>query len=292
MPTSPRDDKRDHKTAAQSAPKAESGEGGFMSPMEHLLELRNRLIWSLAILLIAFVISFAFAETIYEFLVQPLAIILAERGDDYRMIYTGLTEVFFVYLRVAFFAAFMLAFPVIAVQVWMFVAPGLYTHEKRAFLPFLISTPVLFILGASLAYYIIFPLAWRFFLSFEINSGEGVLPIQLEAKVNEYLGLVMSLIFAFGVSFQLPVLLTLLARAGIINAAFLKNGRKYALVLVFVAAAVLTPPDVISQVGLAIPIFLLYELSILSVRMMERRRSRKKHSQEQNSEGNSSDVAF
>ena len=270
----------DDRPSEQSATTAERKGGGFMSPMEHLLELRHRLMWSLAILLIAFVLSFAFAENIYEFLVQPLATVLAERGDDYRMIYTDLTEVFFVYLRVAFFAAFMLAFPVIAVQIWMFVAPGLYTHEKRAFLPFLISTPILFILGSSLAYYIIFPLAWRFFLSFEINNGEGVLPIQLEAKVNEYLGLVMSLIFAFGLSFQLPVLLTLLARAGMINAAFLKSGRKYALVLVFVAAAVLTPPDVISQIGLAIPIFLLYELSILSVSVMERRRSRERHSKD------------
>ncbi len=260
-----------------------------MSPMEHLLELRNRLIWSLAVLLIAFGISFVFAEDIYEFLVRPLAMVLAERGDDYRMIYTDLTEVFFVYLRVAFFAAFMLAFPVIAVQIWIFVAPGLYAHEKRAFLPFLISTPVLFFLGASLAYYVIFPLAWRFFLSFEIGNGEGVLPIQLEAKVNEYLGLVMSLIFAFGVSFQLPVLLTLLARAGILTAAFLKSGRKYALVLVFVAAAILTPPDVISQIGLAIPIFLLYELSVLSVSIMERRRSAKQHSEDKK---DSSDVAF
>jgi sec-independent protein translocase protein TatC len=186
------------------------------------------------------------------------------------MIYTGLHEAFVTYLKVAFFAAMFLGFPIIASQIWMFVAPGLYKNEKKAFLPFLVATPVLFFMGGALAYYFVFPMAWRFFLSFEVTGETGGLPIQLEAKVDQYLSLVMHLIFAFGVCFQLPVLMTLLARAGFITAEQMRDKRRYAIVIAFIAAAVLTPPDVISQVSLAIPIILLYEASIFAVRLIER----------------------
>jgi sec-independent protein translocase protein TatC len=185
------------------------------------------------------------------------------------MIFTALHEAFFTYVKVAFFAAIFLGFPIVATQVYKFVAPGLYRHERRAFLPFLIATPFLFFAGGAMAYYVVFPLAWKFFLSFEMAGGVG-LPIQLEAKVNEYLTLVMQLIFAFGLCFQMPVVMTLLGRAGLITARGMREKRRYAIVAAFVFAAVLTPPDVLSQVSLAIPTILLYEISIWSVRLIER----------------------
>jgi sec-independent protein translocase protein TatC len=250
-----------------------------MPLLDHLIELRNRLIYSCAAILIGFLICYFFAEHIYSFLVQPLADVYQGQTGR-RMIYTGLAEAFFTYVKVAFWAGAFLTFPVVAVQLWMFIAPGLYRKEKQAFLPFLLATPVLFFLGGAMAYYVIFPLAWRFFLSFETPGGDGTLPIELEARVAEYLSLVMKLIFAFGLSFQLPVALTLMGRVGLITSQQLATNRRYAIVAVFVVAAVLTPPDVISQVGLAIPILLLYELSIIAVRMVERRRAQAEAAEE------------
>ena len=188
------------------------------------------------------------------------------------MIYTGLTEAFFTYLKVAMWGSVMLAFPIIATQLWMFIAPGLYRQEKQAFLPFLFATPVLFFMGAALCYYVVFPLAFHFFLSFETTGQNGTMPIELEARVSEYLDLVMKMVFAFGLCFQLPVALTLLGRVGIIGSAGLVRNRRYAIVGVFVLAAVVTPPDVISQVSLAVPILLLYEISIISVKFVEKKR--------------------
>jgi len=243
-----------------------------MPLLDHLIELRNRLMYSCAAILIGFMICYLFAEQIYAFLVQPLADIYQGQTGR-RMIYTGLAEAFFTYLKVAFWAGAFLTFPFVASQLWMFIAPGLYRTEKQAFLPFLIATPILFFMGGAMVYYFIFPLAWRFFLSFETPGGEGMLPIELEARVGEYLSLVMKLIFAFGLSFQLPVALTLMGRVGLITSEQLARNRKFAIVAVFVVAAIITPPDIISQVGLAIPILLLYELSIIAVRIVEKRRA-------------------
>ena len=238
--------------------------------LDHLIELRRRLLWSLLAFFLAFLVCYYFSTAIYSFLARPLADILVEKtGQNRRLIFTALYEAFFTYLRVAFFGAAFISFPVVASQVWLFVAPGLYRSEKRALLPFLVATPVLFVAGAALAYYFIFPAAWSFFLSFETPDGGGGLPVQLEAKVSEYLGLVMRLIFAFGIAFQLPVLLTLLAKVGIVSSASLQKHRRYAYVGMFVIAAIITPPDVITQIGLAIPLIALYEISIFSARLVE-----------------------
>ncbi len=243
-----------------------------MPLLAHLVELRRRLMWSIAALFVAFLVCYHFSTDIYSFLARPLADILESRpGADRRLIYTALTEAFFTYLKVAFFGAAFIAFPVIASQIYLFVAPGLYRSEKRAFLPFLLATPVLFVMGASLAYYVIFPMAWRFFLSFETPTGGGGLPIELQAKVGEYLDLVMKLIFAFGIAFQLPVLLTLLSKVGIISSRGLKKQRRYAYVGMFVIAAILAPPDVITQCGLALPLIALYEVSIFCSKLVEKK---------------------
>jgi sec-independent protein translocase protein TatC len=241
-----------------------------MSLVDHLVELRNRLIYSILALIAAFIVCFCFSSEIYSFLAAPLSKVLLEHGANRRMIFTDLTEPFFTQVKVTFFAAACLAFPVVASQLWLFIAPGLYRHEKRAFLPFLIATPVLFLLGASMVYYVVFPLAWRFFISFETQGSYNVLPIQLEAKVSEYLNLSMQLIFAFGLVFQLPVALTLMTRVGLISSAALVRWRRRAIVLVFIAAAILTPPDVISQLSLALPMLVLYEISIIAARVVER----------------------
>ena len=248
-----------------------STEGSFVS---HLAELRKRLIHSLVFIFIIFIIGYIFAENIYNFLVEPYAKAVRDDGVDRRLIFTALHETFITYLKVAFFAAIFLGSPIVLVQIWKFVAPGLYKNEKKALLPYLVATPILFLLGGMLIYYLVMPLAIKFFLSFETVGQANSLPIQLEAKVNEYLSLIMRLIFAFGLSFQLPVLLNLLARVGVIDSQYLKIRRKYFIVIIFAAAAVLTPPDPITQIGLAIPLLILYELSILSVKITEKNREK------------------
>lgn len=237
--------------------------------MAHLVELRKRLLWAFVAMMAGMGVCYLFVEDIYGFLVKPLADAMGP-GDSQRLIYTGLTEAFFTYLKVAFFAGMFLTFPIIAAQIWKFVAPGLYKNERRAFLPFLVATPLLFLSGAALVYYGLMPMAWHFFLSFQSDGGATALPIKLEARVGEYLDLVMLLIFAFGLCFQLPVLLVLLGRAGLITAAQLAKGRRYAIVIAFAVAAVLTPPDVLSQFALAVPIILLYEISILIIRYIQK----------------------
>ncbi len=244
-----------------------------MPLIEHLMELRTRLIWSIGAFIICFAVCYYFSRQIYGFLAAPLAdILFAQGGGDRRMIFTALYEAFFTYLKVAFFGATFFSFPIWATQLWLFIAPGLYRSEKNAVMPFLIASPFLFVAGAALAYYFIFPLAWHFFITFETPPGEGALPIQLEAKVSEYLSLVMQMILAFGVAFQLPVLLTLLCRVGILSVETLKKGRRYAIVGMFVFAAIITPPDVISQIGLAVPMIGLYEISILAATWMGRKK--------------------
>lgn len=240
--------------------------------LDHFIELRQRLLFCVISVLLLFFVCFYFAAEIFGFLVRPLADALEGSAGNRRLIFTALHEAFFTYLKVSFFAAIFIAFPFIAIQVWKFVAPGLYENERKAFLPILIATPVLFFMGGALVYYFIFPLAWRFFLGFEVAGGEGTLPIQLEAKVDQYLSLSMQLIFAFGLCFELPVVMILLGKIGIISSAGMKEKRRYAVVCAFIAAAVLTPPDVISQIGLAVPIILLYEISIFCVRAVERKR--------------------
>ena len=247
----------------------EENEGGFVS---HLTELRKRLIHSFIFLIIFFIGCYFFAEHIYGFLVDPYAQAVKDDGSDRRLIFTALQETFLTYLKVSFFTAFFVTCPYILMQIWKFIAPGLYKHEKIAILPYLILTPILFFLGGMLVYYLIMPLAIKFFLSFESTGLSTSLPIQLEAKVNEYLSLIMRLIFAFGISFQLPILLNLLARIGIVNSEYLKSRRRYVIVIIFAFAAILTPPDPITQVGLAIPLLLLYELSIFTVKFIEKKK--------------------
>ena len=240
--------------------------------LEHLIELRSRIIKTMIMIIVFFIFFYIFADNIYNFLVKPYANAVAgEEGR--RLIFTALHETFFTYIRVAIFASLFVSLPFLLIQLWIFIAPGLYKNEKNVVLPYLLATPVLFILGSALVYYLIMPLAIKFFLSFESIGGNVALPIQLEAKVNEYLSLIMRLILAFGLCFQLPVALTLMARVGLVSSEGLKKNRKYVMVGVFAVAAILTPPDPISQIGLGIPILLLYELSIIAVSFIEKRKN-------------------
>tara|TARA_B110000263_G_scaffold242154_1_gene247286 strand:+ start:49 stop:813 length:765 start_codon:yes stop_codon:yes gene_type:complete len=240
--------------------------------ISHLTELRSRLYKSLLYLLLIFIVCYYFSADIYNFLVTPYAEAVQDDEKSRRMIFTALHETFITYLKVSFFAALFISSPIILTQLWKFIAPGLYKNEKKALLPYLVATPTLFLLGGMLVYYLIMPLAIKFFLSFETSDAINVIPIQLEPKVNEYLSLIMRLIFAFGISFQLPVLLSLLARVGFIDSHYLRKRRKYVVVIIFALAALLTPPDPITQIGLGIPLLILYELSILSVSLIEKRK--------------------
>ncbi|AIC27030.1 MULTISPECIES: twin-arginine translocase subunit TatC [Rhizobium] len=258
--------------------------------IEHLMELRTRLMWSIGAFFIAFVVCFFFAKHIFNYLVYPYKLAVSWANLDVekaQLIYTAPQEFFFTQVKVAMFGGLVIAFPIIAAQIYKFVAPGLYKNERAAFLPFLIASPLLFLLGAALVYFFFTPMVMWFFLSMQQAPGHDEVAISLLPKVSEYLSLIMTLVFSFGLVFQLPVVTTLLARVGLLTSEWLAEKRKFAIVLAFVVAAVLTPPDPLSQIGLAIPAILLYEIAIYAARLVERQRAR----QAVEKETGSADVA-
>ena len=241
--------------------------------LDHLIELRKRLIYSVAAIAVIFIACFAFAQPLYNVLTLPF--VWAAGGvENVQMITTSPQEQFFTNMNVALFGALFIGFPFIATQIYLFVAPGLYKKERNAFIPYLIATPLFFLAGAAMVYFVVGPMALHFFLGMQ-QLGEGQVQIELQTRVSEYLGFIMTLIFAFGVCFQLPVVLTLLARIELVTSGHLHKGRRYAIVIILAMAALLTPPDPISQIGLALPMYALYELSILSVKWVERSRAKK-----------------
>lgn len=261
-------------TTTTEAPKNTGEPDDYKMPlMDHLVELRKRLMWSFLAFGILTAIAMGFAGDIFNFLARPLLDVFKDKPELRTMIYTSLIEKFFTNIKVGIWTGMFLSFPIFAVQIWKFVAPGLYKKEQKAFLPFLIATPILFFAGGAFVYFLVMPMAWQFFAQFE-QTGATDIRIQLMPKVSEYFSLVLQLIFAFGICFQTPVLLGLLTRAGLTTAKGLAKGRRYAIVIMFVIAAVITPPDVISQLALAIPMCILYEIGILIARRIDKQRAK------------------
>jgi sec-independent protein translocase protein TatC len=252
-------------------------------PIEHLIELRTRLMWSIGGFFIAFLVCFFFAKHLFNLLVIPFKWAVQWAGlnsNKVELIYTAPQEFFFTQIKLAMFGGLVIAFPLIAAQIYKFVAPGLYRNERNAFLPFLVASPILFLMGAALVYFFFTPMVMWFFLAMQQTGGDGEVQISLLPKVSEYLSLIMTLIFSFGLVFQLPVVTTLMARVGLLSSQALADKRKWAIVIAFVVAAVLTPPDPVSQIGLAVPTIILYEVSIWAARMIERKRDKEKRERE------------
>ena len=256
---------------------AENGDDTSMNFLDHLKELRQKLIYSIIFFIFSFIISFYFSQSIFEFLAKPLTTILQ---DGNGLIYTALQEAFLTNVKVAFFTAAFMSFPFLSFQIWSFISPGLLKKEKKISLPSLIAIPFLFLLGAAVVYYLISPIAWKFFLSFQTSQADSI-NITLQAKMNEYLSLMMTFIFAFGLAFQLPVVLLLLVRVGVLTIQQLVSFRKYAIVLAFIFAAIITPPDPFSQISLALPVIILYEVSILISRFLSKKDKKKDKSEDE-----------
>lgn len=236
---------------------------------DHLRELKKRVVIAFLAYIVACCITFQYASTINDFLLKPLSQINIEDGSNRRLIFTGLAEGFLNHIHIAMYSGFILAFPIVAWQIYFFIAPGLYRSEKKIIIPFFIASPSLFFIGSALAYYYLIPTAWRFFLSFEQH---GAMPILLEARISEYLSTMLEIVIGFGMAFQLPLIMIILVKLGVVTSETLSRKRKYAIVAIFIIAAILTPPDVLSQISLAIPLLLLYEISLLICHKFENKK--------------------